>query len=60
MRLILEYCSHHNLSVVIEGVETVEQHNVLQQLGAELVQGFFYGRPARFDRLHVRAKAAYG
>lgn len=60
MRLILEYCSHHNLTVVIEGVETVEQHNVLQQLGAELVQGFFYGRPQRFDRLHVRTKAAYG
>ena len=60
MRLILDYCSHHNLTAVIEGVETAEQHNVLLQLGAELVQGFFYGAPQKIDSLEAKTRVANG
>ena len=33
------------METVIEGVETVEQVNVLAELGCDVVQGFFFGRP---------------
>jgi EAL domain-containing protein (putative c-di-GMP-specific phosphodiesterase class I) len=38
-----------NLSVVAEGVETAEQAGVLQAIGCESVQGFFYGHPVAAD-----------
>jgi diguanylate cyclase (GGDEF)-like protein/PAS domain S-box-containing protein len=34
-----------DLDVVAEGVETVEQHQHLVELGVELVQGFLFSRP---------------
>lgn len=33
------------LSVIAEGVETQQQGEILQKLGCELAQGFFYARP---------------
>ena len=42
-----------DLSVVAEGVETVEQMLTLNQLGAEIQQGFLYSKalpPAEFER----------
>jgi diguanylate cyclase len=33
------------LTVVAEGVETVEQHRLLQAVGCHLLQGFHFGRP---------------
>jgi len=34
------------VQVVAEGVETLEQAQLLRQMGVPLVQGFFFGRPA--------------
>lgn len=34
-----------NLQVVAEGVETIEQYDMLNEFGAELVQGYFISRP---------------
>jgi diguanylate cyclase (GGDEF)-like protein len=34
-----------NMTVVSEGVETVEQHRELAQLGCDACQGFYFGRP---------------
>ena len=33
------------MEIVIEGVETKEQVDVLAELGCDTVQGFFFGRP---------------
>jgi len=37
----------HNLGmdIVAEGIETIEQHKLLQQLGCEYGQGYFYSKP---------------
>jgi EAL domain-containing protein (putative c-di-GMP-specific phosphodiesterase class I) len=39
--------------VLAEGVETEEEVSVCVDLGADMVQGFFFGRPAAADRLFL-------
>ncbi|WP_114571966.1 putative bifunctional diguanylate cyclase/phosphodiesterase [Exiguobacterium flavidum] len=42
------------LSVIAEGVETLEQREILRALGCDEIQGYFYSRPlpvAQFDRM---------
>ena len=34
-----------NLKIVAEGVETIEEHNIIAELGCEFGQGYLYGRP---------------
>ena len=41
-RLVLEL----DIVPLAEGVELLEDHQVLQQMGFKLGQGYFYGRPA--------------
>lgn len=38
----------NDLSLIVEGVETVEDHRVLCELGCTQAQGFFYGEPQPF------------
>lgn len=38
----------NDLSLIVEGVETVEDHRVLHDLGCTQAQGFFYGEPQPF------------
>jgi len=39
------------LRVVAEGVETVEQHEALVELGCDELQGYFFARPMTADAL---------
>lgn len=34
-----------NLYVIIEGVQTVKQVNILKKMGADCIQGFYYSKP---------------
>lgn len=43
---ILSLCSELGFRVVVEGVETEEQLTFLADLGCEVVQGYYIGRPA--------------
>ena len=45
------------LSVVAEGVETVEQLDVLRSLGCDQAQGFYIARPAPGDETTTRLRA---
>ena len=47
----MRLCEAMDVSVVAEGIETVEQLAVLQALGCTLGQGFLFGRPVRPDEL---------
>lgn len=48
-QLILKHMIHMlrelGMEIVIEGVETAEQVTVLKELGCEVVQGFYFGKP---------------
>jgi diguanylate cyclase (GGDEF)-like protein/PAS domain S-box-containing protein len=48
---VVRLCEAMDVSVVAEGIETVEQLAVLQALGCTLGQGFLFGRPVRPDEL---------
>ncbi|MCK7543130.1 EAL domain-containing protein [Marinobacter bryozoorum] len=41
------------LSVVVEGVETYEQHSIVRDLGCDLAQGYLYARPMPAARMPV-------
>jgi EAL domain-containing protein (putative c-di-GMP-specific phosphodiesterase class I) len=43
---IITLCHNLGLSVLVEGVETVQQLDVLRTLGCDQVQGYLLGRPA--------------
>ncbi|WP_027858444.1 putative bifunctional diguanylate cyclase/phosphodiesterase [Marinobacterium jannaschii] len=45
LRSIVEMSRRLGLSVVAEGVEQVQQEQILQQLGCDFFQGFYYARP---------------
>lgn len=42
-----------NLEVVAEGVETLQQAGVLHQQGCDLLQGYYYARPAPLEELKL-------
>ena len=42
--------------VVGEGVETAQQADTLSELGCELLQGFYFGRPGPVDQLSAAVK----
>jgi diguanylate cyclase (GGDEF)-like protein len=46
------------LRVVVEGIETEEQRREVENLGAELAQGYLFGRPETIDLLMPRLKRA--
>ncbi len=41
------------LKVVVEGVETEEQHRLAQEIGCDLEQGFFFYKPMKASELHT-------
>lgn len=45
MASMLDMASSLDLPVVVEGVETNEQANMLRHMGARYAQGFLYYRP---------------
>lgn len=48
----LEMLKELGVEVVMEGVETEEQVNILRELGCDIVQGYYYGRPEPMERFY--------
>lgn len=49
--LVVSLGKNLGLKTIAEGVETVEQAELLKQLGCDEVQGFLYGKPMKADEL---------
>lgn len=47
IKSICDLGSYFGASIVAEGVERVEDHEALREMGIKLFQGFLYGRPAQ-------------
>lgn len=45
VRVILDLCRELGLSTISEGIETVEQENLLKQMGCDFGQGYYFEKP---------------
>ena len=45
LEIVLDIARLLNVPMVAEGVETMEQMNVLKQMGCDVVQGYCFARP---------------
>ena len=48
---IVAIAGHLGLNVIAEGVESLEQREILRECGCTTYQGYLYGQPVRDDRL---------
>ena len=53
-RAIISVAHDLGIAVVAEGVETHEQVVFLSEAGCDILQGYYIGRPAPFERIHQR------
>ncbi|WP_304303628.1 EAL domain-containing protein [Pseudacidovorax intermedius] len=59
IRTILALADHLSLSVVAEGVETVEQKQLLMSYGCRTYQGFLFGKPVPVELLGSEIDAVH-
>lgn len=55
---VIDYATAANFTTIAEGVETLEDLAAVQELGAEFVQGWLFGKPARLDDVLGRIERA--
>jgi EAL domain-containing protein (putative c-di-GMP-specific phosphodiesterase class I) len=55
---VIAMARHLGLQVVAEGVETVEQHRILEQAGCQGFQGYLFARPMPPDEAESCLKAS--
>lgn len=56
IRLIVDLSKALKLKICVEGVETQEQYELLRELGVDLMQGYYFGKPVPaglFQSLHM-------
>jgi diguanylate cyclase (GGDEF)-like protein len=54
IRALVDLAHAHDLTVVAEGIETVEQLEIVRELGCDKAQGFLLGRPMPAEQLLAR------
>ena len=42
---IIQLAHNMNLNVIVEGVETKEQYELLENMKASIIQGYYFSRP---------------
>lgn len=51
VRTIISLAHSLNLTVVAEGIETIEQYHQLSNFGCDFAQGYYFGRPMSHDQI---------
>ena len=51
VKSLVSLCNDLHLACVVEGVETRSELDAIRMLGGKLVQGYYYGTPARLEDL---------
>jgi EAL domain-containing protein (putative c-di-GMP-specific phosphodiesterase class I) len=57
---IIELGSALGLTLIAEGIETIEQHQIVQRLGCHGAQGFYFGYPERIPMTDLLVPAIVG
>jgi diguanylate cyclase (GGDEF)-like protein/PAS domain S-box-containing protein len=53
VKAIISMAISLRLNIIAEGVETIEQANYLRESGCMFAQGYFYGKPMRFEEISI-------
>lgn len=56
VRMIADMARHLQIRTVAEGVETLRQHQVLEALGCDFVQGYLFSRPVPAEEFAERVR----
>jgi EAL domain-containing protein (putative c-di-GMP-specific phosphodiesterase class I) len=54
---ILTMAHNLNMRVIVEGIETPEQLDIMTSLGADEAQGYLLGRPGPAPAVHLEANS---
>lgn len=57
VRTIIAMAKNLDLNVIAEGVETIQQHKILQSKGCSTFQGYLYGKPEPIDKFESLLKS---
>ena len=50
---VVDLASELGMKVVAEGVETLDQNEILRKSGCHIAQGYLFGRPQPIDQVHL-------
>ena len=53
IKTIVDYAHNSNTKIIAEGVETEAQLSVLEKMGCDCVQGYYFSKPLPVDRLEA-------
>ena len=56
VREIIEFCHENGIMALAEGVETTEELRMVIHLGADLIQGYYTGKPSKVIHSRVEEK----
>lgn len=45
LKTVIDLCSNLNIACVVEGTETVQQTEIIRELGCHAMQGYYFARP---------------
>ena len=54
IRFVVELCHDVGISVCLEGVESAEEYEVVNDMGLDYIQGFLFGRPLLPDEFEAK------
>ena len=57
VRSVVDMAHRMNMTVIVEGVETVAQQEMMREMGADEMQGYLLGRPSADPIQHLRKHA---